>query len=201
MESCGAFAAVLPDRPTAPYKTSSYVLREWELALKADLPCLVVPDPNVDLSAELSERRGLVKHTDDAELLLDYAVGLSEEWRVPRKEPYVFFAADFGLEGKELRTLMKESIEAATGLPCRTGEYVQARRCRLKFSEWLRILLCLSQTRPAIAPMCTLRSALRGERKYRLRCSGAGSLGGRRSCCVITRCTTTKPTWKPSAAR
>jgi hypothetical protein len=125
LESCGAFAAVLPYRPTAPHKTSSYVLREWELALKADLPCLVVPDPNVDLSAELSERRGLVKHTDDAELLLDYAVGLSEEWRVPRKEPYVFFAADFGLEGKELRTLMKESIEAATGLPCRTGEYIQ----------------------------------------------------------------------------
>src|ERR1700727_2454433 len=29
------------------------------------------------------------------------------------------------LAGKDLRTLMKESIEAATGLPCRTGEYVQ----------------------------------------------------------------------------
>ena len=77
LDSCGAFAAVLPYRPTAPHKTSSYVLREWELALEADLPCFVVPDPNVDLSAELSGRRGLVKYTDDTELLLDHAVGLS----------------------------------------------------------------------------------------------------------------------------
>lgn len=125
LDSCGAFAAVLPYRPTAPHKTSSYVLREWELALEHELPCLVVPHPDVNLSEELAERRGLVKSTVETDLLHDYAVGLSEEWRVPRQEPYVFFAADFGLKGKELRTLVKECIEAATGLPCRIGEYVQ----------------------------------------------------------------------------
>jgi TIR domain len=125
LDSCGAFVAVLPYRSTAPHKTSKYVLREWELAISHDLPCLVIPHQDVDLPKEMLERPGLVTPSEDTELLLDYAVNLSEEWRTPHREPYVFYATDFGLEGRELRTLAKESIEAVTGLSCRIGEYVE----------------------------------------------------------------------------
>jgi hypothetical protein len=89
------------------------------------LPCLVIPHPKVNLPNELEERTGFVAPTDDAELLFNYAINLSDEWSTPHREPYVFYATDFGTEGKGLRTLVKESIEAVTGLACRIGEYVE----------------------------------------------------------------------------
>jgi hypothetical protein len=125
LESCGAFVAVLPYRATAPYVTSKYVLREWKLAIGHGLPCLVVSHPNTNLPKEIAERPGLVAPTENADLLFNYAVNLSEEWRTPHRDPYVFYATDFGSEGKELRGLVRESIEAATGLACRIGEYVE----------------------------------------------------------------------------
>lgn len=53
LESCDAFVAALPYRPTVLHSTSKYVLREWELAISHGLPCLVVPHPNVNLSKEI----------------------------------------------------------------------------------------------------------------------------------------------------
>jgi hypothetical protein len=125
LESCGAFVAVLPRRPAALHSTSKFVLREWELAIDHGLPCLVVPHPNINLPKEIMERPGLVEPTDNADLLLDYSINLSEEWHIPHRDPYVFYATDFGPEKRELRGLVAESVEAATGLACRIGEYVE----------------------------------------------------------------------------
>lgn len=125
LDSCGAFVAVLPHRPTAKHETSGYVLREWELAVQRSLPCLVIPHPDVRLSKEFTERSGFVENSDGPDLLNDYAVNLSEQWRDPQYEPYVFYATDFGPGGRELRNLVRESIETTTGLACRIGEYVE----------------------------------------------------------------------------
>ena len=103
MNGCGAFAAVLPYRPGAPNMTSNYVLREWRLAADREIPCLVMPHSKVDLPKEMLGWPGLVANTDDARQLLSHAVNLSEEWRRPAREPYVFFATDFAAEGQALR--------------------------------------------------------------------------------------------------
>jgi hypothetical protein len=124
MNGCGAFAAVLPYRPGAPHMTSNYVLREWRIAADREIPCLVMPHSKVDLPKEMLDWPGLVANTDDTRQLLSYAVNLSEEWRVPAREPYVFFATDFAVEGQALRRLVTETIVAVTGLPCRIGEYL-----------------------------------------------------------------------------
>jgi len=124
MNGCGAFAAVLPYRPGAPHMTSNYVLREWRLAADREIPCLVMPHSKVDLPTEMLGWPGLVADTDDTRQLLSHAVNLSEEWRRPAREPYVFFATDFAAEGQALRRLVTETIVAVTGLPCRIGEYL-----------------------------------------------------------------------------
>lgn len=79
MYGCGAFAAVLPYRPSAPHNTSKYALREWKLAANHDLPCLVIPHSGVHLPEEVMEWPGLVAATDNPDELLDYASALTEE--------------------------------------------------------------------------------------------------------------------------
>lgn len=108
------------------HTTSKYVLREWRLAADRDLPCLVVPHPEVQLPPEISQWPGLVPSTEDAGELTDYALNLADEWHSPRREPYVFFATDFESESRSLRTLIKEAVEVVTALPCRIGEYVES---------------------------------------------------------------------------
>lgn len=129
MDSCGAFAAVLPFRrntsQNVSHTTSKYVLREWRLAADHDLPCLVIPHPGVELPPEMTEWPGLVPATGDAQQLLNHAIDLAEEWRPPRRQPYVFYATDFEPGGRALRVLIREAVEAATALPFRIGEYVQ----------------------------------------------------------------------------
>ena len=60
MDGCGAFAAVLPHRPTAEHKTSKYILREWGIAAARNLPCLVVRDIRVELPPEAAAWPGLI---------------------------------------------------------------------------------------------------------------------------------------------
>jgi TIR domain len=124
MDGCGAFAAVLPYRPGAPHTTSKYVLREWRLAAEHDLPCMVIPHPEVKLPTEAQELPGLLATTSDVGKLFEYAANLAEEWRTPRHAQYIFYATDFGSGERELRTRIKETVEAATGVPCLMGEYV-----------------------------------------------------------------------------
>jgi hypothetical protein len=129
MDGCGAFAAVLPHRQLSPYKTSKYILREWELAATRGLPCLVVSDPRVELTPEMSHRPGLVESvimdTDAAGILTEAADALAEDWTTPARSPYVFYATDFATEDKPLRRLVKDLVEAVSTVPCVLGEYVK----------------------------------------------------------------------------
>ena len=128
LAGCGAFVAVLPHRPTEPHRTSKYTLREWELAVARGLPCLVVPDPRVQLPPDLAARPGVVTidADDDSDpgRLTDAAVSLSEDWTTPASSPYVFYATDFGVPGSAMRNWVKDLVEAITTLPCVLGEYV-----------------------------------------------------------------------------
>jgi hypothetical protein len=122
MDGCGAYAAALPHRPSAPDTTSTYVLKEWRLAHEHRLPCLVIPHPEVKLPAEARDLPGLVAPTDDTGLLCEYAENLTEIWRPPLREPYVFYATEFG--NRELHRRVIQTVEAVTGISCRMGEYV-----------------------------------------------------------------------------
>ena len=129
IETCGAFAAVLPYRPDAPQRTSRYVLREWELAQTRGLPCLVVADPRVELAPEVRRRGGLVTlpgpEAADSGTLTGLAETLREDWRVPARSPYVFYATAFDPGSMRLRRTVRELVEAVTVLPCVLGELVK----------------------------------------------------------------------------
>jgi hypothetical protein len=129
IEGCGGFAAILPYRSSATYKTSKYVLREWQLAATRDLPCLVIADPRVDSPPGAAGWPGLVRLTDTSDFVLDQiierAVTFAEDWRPPARSPYVFYATDFEPANKSIRHIVEELVEAVTILPCMLGEYVQ----------------------------------------------------------------------------
>jgi hypothetical protein len=122
MDGCGAFAAALPYRPSGPNTTSRYVLDEWRLAAERRLPCLVIPHPDVQLAAQTRDLPGLVAPSADTGVLSGYAENLAEEWDTPRRVPYFFYVTEFG-DG-ELRRRVVQTVEAVTGVSCRTGEYV-----------------------------------------------------------------------------
>lgn len=122
MDGCGAFAAVLPYRPSAPEATSRHVLDEWRLAAERGLPCLVIPHSDIKLRAETRDLPRLVAHTDDTGRLCEYAENLAEEWHTPRRVPYIFYATEFGKRETHRRVI--ETVEAVTGISCRMGEYV-----------------------------------------------------------------------------
>lgn len=129
IEGCGAFAAILPYRPHSAYKTSKYVLREWELAATRGLPCLVVADPRVDPPSEAAGWPGLVQLTDASDLeshqIVERVITLAEDWRTPARSPYVFYATDFEAGNKSMRRMVEELVEAVTTLPCVLGEYLK----------------------------------------------------------------------------
>jgi hypothetical protein len=122
MDGCGAFAAALPYRSSGPDTTSKYVLDEWRTAAERGLPCLVIPHPDITLSAETRDLPGLVAPSADGRVISGYAENLAEEWATPRRVPYFFFATEFG--DSELRRRVVQTVEAVTGVSCRTGEYV-----------------------------------------------------------------------------
>jgi TIR domain len=122
MDGCGAFAAALPYRPSAPETTSTHVLAEWRLAAARDLPCLVMPHQDIKLPADARELPGLMPPTEDTGRLSEYAENLAEEWDAPRRAPYIFYATEFGK--RELHGSVIAAVQAATGVPCLLGEYV-----------------------------------------------------------------------------
>jgi hypothetical protein len=82
------------------------------------LPCLVVPDPRVELPPDIVSRRGLTTtvagETVDSEMLAAAATAFAEDWTTPARSPYVFYATDFEREGHSLRGLVKDLVGAIT---------------------------------------------------------------------------------------
>ena len=128
MSECGAFAAALPYRADESCLTSKYVLREWQLAVDAGLPCLVVADGRTELSDEVRCRPGLLvldaDPTADASRRVDACMALADRWAAPTCSPYVFYATDFASDSRERRRVVKDLVEAVTTLPCQLSDYV-----------------------------------------------------------------------------
>jgi hypothetical protein len=120
MKGCGAFAAMLPYRPTLPDTTSKHVLDEWRLAVKRNLPCLVIPHPDTRLSAETRELPGFAEAAGDTGRLFEYAQDLAEKWRAPERKPHIFYATEF--RKTELHRRVTRTVEAVTGVPCVMGQ-------------------------------------------------------------------------------
>jgi hypothetical protein len=83
------------------------------------------------LQEDIADGPGLIRIAPDdsahAQVIGEAAAALAEDWAAPARTPYVFYATDFGLEGKNLRGLVKDLVEAVTGIPCILGEYVKGK--------------------------------------------------------------------------
>jgi hypothetical protein len=119
MDGCGAYAAMLPDRPTMPERTSHYVLDEWRLAAARGIPCLVIQQPGNQLSERTRELPGLQEDVGDSQRLSDCAQDLAEQWHAPRRKPHIFYSTEFG--NGELHKRVTRTVEAVTGVPCLMG--------------------------------------------------------------------------------
>lgn len=128
LDSCGAFAAILPHRANSPDATSQYVMKECVMARERQLPSLVVADERVMLTPGLRAMGAVANRpTDDHHFwLAELAATLAEEWRAPARPSYVFFATDFGATAQPVRREVKSVIEAVTSMPCILGEYVRS---------------------------------------------------------------------------
>lgn len=128
IEDCGAFAAILPYRKGLPMGTSKYVLRAWEMATARGFPCLVVPDPRVELAPDVAARPGLLAARSGSTQpgrLAETAETFAEEWQPPPRPHYAFYATDFEPEDQPVRHAVKELVEAITALPCFLGEHIR----------------------------------------------------------------------------
>jgi len=122
LDGCGAYAAMLPDRPAMPERTSHYVLDEWRLAAARGIPCLVIQQPGNQLSERTRELPGLQENAGDSQRLSDCAQDLAEQWHAPRRKPHIFYSTEFG-DG-ELHKRVTRTVEAVTGVPCLMGQDV-----------------------------------------------------------------------------
>jgi TIR domain len=129
MDGCGAFVAVLPYRPSAPYRTSQYTLREWELAASRNLRSFVVADARIELSdafpGEVSFALEPNLTSDLAATIMDAVAEFVENWQTPGRSTYIFHATGFNQNDKIRRRMVKEVSEAITAVPCLLGEYVE----------------------------------------------------------------------------
>ncbi len=99
MAGCGAFITVLPYR-SEPCATSEWMLEELRLASAANLPCLIVKDPRVPISAEISSSPNVVGLVDylkgpDWTVRLDSSLQtLDDSYRQPENPADVLYLND-----------------------------------------------------------------------------------------------------------
>jgi hypothetical protein len=129
ISSCGGLAAILPDRGNG--KTSEYMINEIQIAQQMNLPCMVVAEETVELPDVLPGPVIRVK-TDDIEsnnidraYFLEGLDHLSERWKGPPKEHYVFFCADFDPNREQVNKAIKKMVQRVTAMPCIFGDDIR----------------------------------------------------------------------------
>jgi hypothetical protein len=131
VESCGAFVGVIPYRggesasvSEKPYK---YFLTELDLALKADLPTLVVADPRVRRSdgEDKSWIRLETQASDCPKEVQEAIDSLWEEWRSPPRPHDIFFAIDLETPGSHRDSEIRQLIERITGMRTVVGNEIR----------------------------------------------------------------------------
>lgn len=131
MSGCGAFVGVLPHRQSSLYRTSKYILREWQLAASQGLASFVVADSRTELPADLPGEVNFVVESGMSSSLAanmaDAVAEFGENWRTPERSAHIFYATGFSQRDKVLRRTVKELGEAITAVPFILGEYVDGK--------------------------------------------------------------------------
>lgn len=137
LSSCGALAAVLPDRGSG--ATSKNILSEVDLARKMGLACLIVAEPNVKVPAAWAkdERCCVTRAGDDAGFKNGLAM-LDEKWHRPDAPHYVFFSTSFDPGLTDRNREIRKLIQRVTGLPCLIGNDIREGQIQEVIAERIR---------------------------------------------------------------
>ena len=131
IESCGAFACILPFRDQisdasaaeSPYK---YFLREIDLAKRLGLPSVVIADPSVT-RVDGPDEDWLRMSTQADDIPHEVSNKLDEmwdEWRPSSMPHYIFIALDLESPAAPSGSPERRLVELVTGLPTVVGDEV-----------------------------------------------------------------------------
>jgi len=131
ISSCGALVAILPDRGGG--KTSPYMIKEVEFAMKLDIPYIIITEKTVDLpELMLNKAFDVVRIEEEVlypmdleKLVLPVIQLLKEEWIDPRCSHYVFFGTSIAEQHKYRNQIIKRLIERVVAMPCVMGEEIR----------------------------------------------------------------------------
>jgi hypothetical protein len=132
IESCGAFVGVIPYRDNAdsasanerPYK---YFLTELDLAVKVNIPVVVVADPKIR-RVDGEDKSWLRMDTLESQCPshVQRAIeDLWEQWVHPPRPHYVFLATDLASSSAERNSTIREITERITGMPTIVGNEIR----------------------------------------------------------------------------
>jgi hypothetical protein len=123
MSSCGGFVAILPDRGQG--RTSGYILREIAIGRRLGLLSLIVANPNVQLTEDLTKsaiRLENITPKENIEAAVQADIEeLVDGWRPPVDPRYLFFATDLSNNDKRNQAIV-EHVQHITGMPCIIGD-------------------------------------------------------------------------------
>jgi hypothetical protein len=99
MDGCGAYAAVLPYRPSGPGHDIEIRAGRMEARRGARAALPRYPAPGHEAVGEDARPAGACRTQRRHQGLSWYAENLAEEWATPRRVPYFFYATDAELIG------------------------------------------------------------------------------------------------------
>jgi len=129
--SCGAFVGVIPYRDNTdsasvndrPYK---YFLTELDLAVKANIPVVVVADPRIR-RVDGEDKSWLRMDTHESQCPRDVQRAIEdlwEQWVHPPRPHYIFLATDLETPSAERSSDIREIIERVTGMRTFVGNEI-----------------------------------------------------------------------------
>jgi hypothetical protein len=124
ISSCGALAAILPDRGDG--ATSQPILEEIDIARDLGLPLLLVAEETVELPKDLAGLAIRLPATGfengSAVRSLEHQIeGLMEDWRPSSRPHYVFYSTKFKENAARNQKIMN-LVERITAMPCLKGD-------------------------------------------------------------------------------
>jgi len=122
IESCGALVCVIPyrgvDSANASEKPYRYFLKELDIAIKLDIPHLVIADPRISRSDgdDVYWLRMETEGKNCSEQISARIEQLWSEWRHPSKPHYIFCAMDLDDKDASKTSVFRALIERITGM-------------------------------------------------------------------------------------
>jgi hypothetical protein len=131
IQSCGAFVAVIPYRDNTesaaaidgPYK---YFLRELDLAVKTNIPVVVVADPKVS-RVDGDDNNWLRMDTYESQCPKEVQSAIEDlwdQWVYPPRPHYIFLATDLQSPSAARNGNIRGIIERVTGMPTVVGNEI-----------------------------------------------------------------------------